>query len=162
MKSKQKTIEYFKRSNEWPAPIVVETRRCVHFSEVDAMGIVWYGRYPLFFEEGSEALGKICGLSYRDFYEAGLRAPVVKLHIDYYEPLRLADEFTIRSVLVWDDGSRLNTEYFLIKDDGTLVTSGYTVQLLTDVRSGEVCLVPPPLLERCRQKWKAGEFHHIK
>jgi acyl-CoA thioester hydrolase len=121
--------------------------------------IVWHGRYPSFFEEGSEALGRLCGITYKDFYEAKLHAPIVKLHIDYFKPLHLAEEFTIRAVLVWDDASRLNTEYYLIKSDGSIATSGYTIQLFTNADSGEPCLVSPDLLQRCRAKWTAGEFH---
>ncbi len=161
MKNRRKTKDYFRRGSECPAPVVVESARRVRFSEVDAMGIVWHGRYPLYFEEGSEELGRLCGLSYKDFYEAGLRAPIVKLHIDYFKPLRLAEEFTVRTALIWNDGSRLNTEYYLVKNNGTIATSGYTVQLLVDAASGEVRLVPPELLERCRRRWRAGEFYQL-
>jgi len=107
-------------------------------------------------------LGRLCGLTYKDFYEAGLRAPIVELHIDYFKSLHLAEKFTIRSALVWDSASRLNTEYYLIKGDGSIATSGYTVQVFTYANSGEVCLVSPNLLEKCRKKWKAGEFHNLK
>ena len=149
---------YFKRVKGDPEPVVVESERRVHFSEVDAIGIVWHGRYPLYFEEGSEDLGRLCGLTYKDFHEAGLRAPIVKLHINYHIPLRLAEEFTIRSSLIWDNGSRLNTEYHLINNSGSIATSGYTVQLFTDAESGEACMVSPDLLERCRDRWRAGEL----
>ncbi len=162
MINRPKTKRYFKRKDERTEPIVAEIKRRVHFSEVDVLGMVWYGRFPVYFEEGFEELGRLCGLSYNDFYEAGLRAPIVKLHIDYFKPLRLAEEFTIRSALIWDDGSRLNTEYYLIKNDGSIATSGYTVQLLIDAGSGEVRLTPPELLEICRKKWKAGEFYQHK
>jgi acyl-CoA thioester hydrolase len=150
---------YFERIEDAPDPLVVEIRRRVHFSEVDPLAIVWHGRYPSYFEEGSEELGRLCGMSYRDFYEAGLRAPIVKLHIDYVRPLLLAEEFTIRTVLVWDMSSRLNTEYYLVKDDGTIATSGYTVQVFTYASSGEVCIVSPGILVGCRERWKAGEFN---
>ncbi|MBI4848341.1 MAG: acyl-CoA thioesterase [Nitrospirae bacterium] len=138
---------------------MVEVKRRVHFNEVDLLGIVWHGRYPVFFEEGSEELGRVCGLSYKDFYESGLRAPIAQLYIDYLKPLCLGEVFTIRAVLVWDESSRINTEYYLLKEDGSIATSGYTVQVLTAAATGEVCIISPPLLERCRTKWKAGEFH---
>lgn len=67
MKNRQKTKRYFKRKDEWPEPVVAEIKRCVHFSEVDVLGMVWYGRFPVYFEEGSEELGRLCGLSYKDF-----------------------------------------------------------------------------------------------
>lgn len=155
----EKKQPYFKRIEGAPEPLIVEVRRRVRFSEVDPLAIVWHGRYPSFFEEGSEELGRLCGMSYRDFYEAGLRAPIVNLHIDYLRPLRLAEEFTIRTALIWDTASRLNTEYYLVKDDGSIATSGYTVQVFTYAASGEICMVSPGILQRCRERWKAGEFN---
>ncbi len=93
------------------------------------MGIVWHGRYSIYFEEASAEIGRRCGLSYKDFYEAELRAPIGEFHIDYYKPLYLDEEFTIRGALYWHGGSRLNTEYQLLKQDGSIAASGYTVQL---------------------------------
>lgn len=153
---------YFKRIENVPGPIAAEIKRRVHFSEVDLMAFVWYGRYAAFFEEGAEELGRKCGLSYRDFHEAELRAPLVKFHIDYFSPLRLDEEFTIRTLLIWNEGARMNTEYYIYKDDGNITASGYTVQLFTDVKSGEVCLTTPALLARCRERWMKGEFHCLK
>lgn len=159
MENRRRGQNYFKRIEGATEPIVVEVKRRVHFNEVDVLGIVWHGRYPAYFEEGSEELGRQCGLSYKDFYEHKLHAPIVKLHIDYYQPLRLAEEFTIQSALVWDDSSRLNTEYYLLKEDKSIATRGYTIQLLTNAKTGEVCIISPPLLERLRVRWKAGELH---
>ncbi len=159
MRQRRRT-SYFERIPGSPDPVVVEIARRVRFNEADPMAIVWHGRYPLYFEEASEELGRKCGLSYRDYFEAGLRAPFVEYHIDYQKPLFLDEEFTIRASLIWNEGSRLNTEYHLVKRDGTIATSGYSVQLFIDHRSGEPCIVSPELLERCRRRWKAGEFHH--
>ncbi len=150
---------YFDRIQGDPEPLTVDIRRRVRFSEVDALRIVWHGRYPSYFEEGSEELGRLCGLTYKDFFDAGLRAPVVALHIDYFKPLLLGEEFIIRAAFIWNRASRINTEYYLLKDDGSLATSGYTVQLLTHARTGEACMVSPALLERCRERWKDGAFH---
>jgi len=151
---------YFERSPGSPEPIVVEVKRRVRFNEADPMAIMWHGRYSLLFEEASEEIGRRCGLSYKDFFEAGLRAPIVEFHVDYYKPLFLDEEFTIRASLIWHEGARMNTEFSLIKQDGSLATSGYTVQLFTDHRSGEPCIVSPEMLEQCRTRWRAGEFYH--
>jgi len=148
---------YFKRETAVPEPVVVSVTSRVRFSDVDVMGIVWFGKYPVFFEEGSAALGRLCGLSYRDFYKAELRAPIVECHIDYYVPLYLDEEFTIKASLIWNEGSRLNTEYQLIKNSDILAASGYTVQLFTDPKA-DVCIVSPKLLEKCRKRWERGEF----
>jgi len=158
MRTRRKSA-YFPRIAGAPAPIVVEVPRRVRFNEADPMAIVWHGRYPLFFEEAAEELGRSCGLSYAAYFEAGLRAPIVELHIDYFQPLFLDEEFVIRASLIWNDGARLNTEFHVLKKDGSVATSGYMVQLFTDHRTGEPFIVSPDLLERCRRRWKAGEFH---
>ncbi|OGW48326.1 MAG: hypothetical protein A2078_15450 [Nitrospirae bacterium GWC2_57_9] len=158
MRPRKKTT-YFERIPGSPDPIVVDIKRRVRFNEADPMAIVWHGRYPLFFEEAAEELGRRCGLSYSDFFDAGVRAPVVELHIDYFQPLFLDEEFTIRASLIWHEGSRLNTEYHLIKQNGSLASSAYMVQLFSDHRTGEAYMVSPELLERCRRRWKAGEIH---
>lgn len=150
---------YFQQMDGDPQPVVFELKRRVRFSEADPMGIVWFGRYTGYIEEASEGLCRMCGLSYEDFYIAGLRAPIVELHIDYYRPLFLAEEFTIKAFLKWHEGARINTEYQIIKNDGDIASGGYTVQILTHAASGEACIVSPMLLERCRERWKAGEFH---
>ena len=153
---------YFEREPGAPAPLQWDVRRRVRFSEVDALGIAWHGRYVGFFEEASAELGRRCGLSYRDFFEAGLYAPIVQLHVDYLQPLRLDEEFTIRGRLLWAEGARLNSEYELIKADGALAARGYTVQLFTLAESGLPCAVVPPLLAACRQRWQAGELKALQ
>lgn len=149
---------YFEQPSGAPAPLMVEVRRRIRFSDTDPMAIMWHGRYPLLFEEAAEELGRRCGLSYQEYFDAGLRAPIVALHVDYFQPLLLDEEVTIRASLVWHDGARLNTEYRVFKPDGALATSGYTVQLLTDHRSGLPCIVVPELLRRCQNRWLAGEL----
>jgi len=121
------------------------------------MGIVWFGRYPAYFEMGSEELGRKCGLSYHDFYEARLRAPIVECHVDYHRPLHLGEEFTIRATMVWNEGSRMDTEYQLLKQGDIVATTGYTVQLIVDLE-GQVCMTSPPLLEACRHRWREGRI----
>lgn len=158
MKTRRKK-SYFDRVPGAPDPISVEVKRRVRFNEADPMAVMWHGRYPLLFEEASEELGRRCGMSYEEYLEAGLRAPIISLHIDYFQPLFLAEEFTIRASLIWYEGARINTEFHVYKHDGSLATSGYTIQLFTDHRTGEPCMVSPEMLERCRNRWKSGEFH---
>jgi len=120
MNVRRKKDAYFERIAGMPEPLTVYIKRRVKFSEADVMGIVWHGRYPEYFEEGSAELGRRYGLSYKDFYKANLRAPIVQLHIDYHIPLVLDKEFTIKTSLIWNEGARLNTEYSLIKNDGSI------------------------------------------
>jgi acyl-CoA thioester hydrolase len=155
---RRKKNGYFERVEGTPEPVSVSVKRRVNFSEADVMGIAWHGRYLIFFEDASAALGRRCGLSYLEFYEANLRAPIVQIHIDFFQPLLLDEEFTVTASLIWNEGARLNTEYSILKNDGSTAATGYTVQMFTDGASGEVLIASPELLEKCRKMWRSGEF----
>lgn len=141
-----------------PKPVVMEIPSRVSFSQCDIMGIVWFGNYTKFFEEGAAAMGRKCGMSYKDFYDAGLMTPIVKCHIDYMNSLRLDEVFTIRTVMHWNEAAQIDTEFSIIKEDGSLAATGYTVQLFIDFE-GHHLAVSPPLLLRCRERWLKGEFY---
>lgn len=156
--SRHKKNGYFARAKGVPKSLVVKIKRRVQFSEVDALGIVWYGRYAQYFEEAAAEIGRRCGLSYRDFYRAKLTAPIVEFHVDYHQSLYLDEEFTVTVSLLWNEGSRINLEFEVRKKDNSLATSGYTVQMLINAKTREVCLSSPVLLERCRRRWRKGEL----
>ena len=122
------------------------------------MGIVWFGNYPKFIEEGSAAMGRKCGMAYMDFYNEGLMTPLVKCHIDYRSPLTLDEVFTIRTIMHWNEAATIDTEFQIIKADGTLAAGGYTVQLFTDLEGNHLA-ISPELLVRCRTRWQNGEFY---
>jgi acyl-CoA thioester hydrolase len=149
---------YFSQREGDPDPIVVEISSRVRFNECDVMGVVWFGHYMRYFEEGSAAIGRKCGMSFSAFREARIKAPIVQCHTDYHKPLLLEDEYTIRATLYYSEAAVIEKEYQIIKADGTLAASGYTVQLLMDKDNRHIAL-SPPLLQKCRERWRDGEFH---
>jgi acyl-CoA thioester hydrolase len=149
---------YFRPREGDPEPIVVETRSRAMFNECDMMGVVWFGNYMRYFEEGSAALGRKCGLTYKDFREAGIKAPIVQCHTDYHNPLMLDDEYTIRAAIYYSEAAVIEKEYQIIRSDGIMAASGYTVQLLMDKDNRHIA-ISPPLLQRVRERWRRGEFH---
>ena len=154
---RRKLGKYFEVIPESPTPLTVRIKKRVSFSDVDIMGVVWHGRYSKYFEEGFAAIGREYGLSYKDFYETGLRAPIVQMHIDYHLPLILDEVCVIEASMIWSEGARINIEYTVIKEDGQIAATGYTVQMFTDAKSQESFIVTPPLLKGCREKWIKGE-----
>lgn len=159
---RRKTGGYFKPLPTDPAPLTVAVKHRASFSEVDAMAVAWHGRYPRFFEMAHEHLCRQIGLSYKDFFAAGIMAPIVQLHSDYHQSVFLDEEVTITITLFWTDAARLNAEYAVIKENGQLAASGYTVQMFTDGKTGEPFLVIPELLAACQKKWRQGEFNHLQ
>lgn len=160
--ARRKNGKYFQQAQEAPVPVSFTIKRRAAFSEADVMGIVWYGRYPLYFEEASRELCSRCGLSYQDFYAANLRAPIVQFHVDYHQSLRLDEEFVVKASFPWVDGAKLIIEYEICKPDGTLVTTAYTMQIFTDGHTGEFYIAVPALVEKMRKRWLAGEFKCLR
>jgi acyl-CoA thioester hydrolase len=153
---------YFTKIPNSPDPISFEIKRRVSFNEVDIMGIAWYGQYAIYFEQAQTELGRRCGLSFNDFYTSGVRAPIVKFHIDYYQPLYLDEEFSVKATYIWSEGAKLYIEYAAIKKDGSVATRGYTVQMFIDAKNNQPYIVSPEILEKLRLGWKEGKFKCLK
>ena len=148
---------YFSPESDAPRPLTITIPRRVRFEEIDPLGIVWHGRYVSYLEDGRVAFGDRYGLRYMKFKDEGLAAPIVKMHIDYKASLRFDEMINIKTTLHWCDAMRLNFEYHITGPNGRLMATGYTVQLLTDMK-GLVLLMPTAWIEDFRQKWKDGKL----
>jgi acyl-CoA thioester hydrolase len=148
---------YFKTGRDDPAPLRIKVERQVRFEEVDALGIVWHGRYASYFEDARGALGEAYGISYLDFHQKGVIAPIKKMHIDYHQPLTYPDFFTIEGILHWSDAARINYEFIIRNVKGELMTTGYSVQMMLDLEKNLYMVLPAFYDEFCK-RWKAGEL----
>ena len=142
-----------------PAPIEQKVRRRIAFSEVDAMAVAWHGNYPRFFEAAHTELMQKIGLGFAVYAENGLAAPVVQSHVDYYAPLMLDEEFTVKAELFWNDGARLDVAYTVTGSDGTVRATGFTVQMFWGLKSREAFIFPPDVVIAMRERWTSGELH---
>lgn len=147
---------YFKPCND-PLPLTNTITRCVRFEEVDPLAMVWHGRYPSYFEDGRTAFGDMYGISYLDIFNSGFRAPIAKMHIDYILPLYFKENFTITTILHWNNALRLDFEFIIKKMDNRIATTGYTVQLFTDDK-GQACFVPNDFINNFRKLWQNGSL----
>lgn len=140
-----------------PAPLEAAVERVVRFDEVDALGIVWHGRYASYFEDARVALGDRYGIGYYEFLAAGLVVPVKQMGVDYAAPLRFKERCRITARLHWSAAARLNFSYMITNMDGAPLTTGYTVQLFCDKR-GEPFVFKPDFYTAFCVRWEAGEF----
>lgn len=148
---------YFRPQEGAPQPLRCTTERVVRFEEVDALGIVWHGRYPSYFEDGRVLLGDQFRIGYMDFYYQGIIAPIKQMHVDYKRPLRFGETFTIEAILHWSDAARLNHEFIIRNESGEVATTGFTVQLMMD-KEDNVLMISPPFYEDFRLRWQSGEI----
>lgn len=146
---------YFTYNANDPSPLIAETKRRVRFEEVDALGMVWHGRYTSYFEDGRISFGDQYGLTYHAFRENNIMAPIVQMHFDFKAPLRFDDTMEIETTLHWCEAVRLDFSYRIINHKGKLVATGYTVQLLIDLND-TVLFVAPEWLKEFRKNWRNG------
>lgn len=150
--------QYFQTEQGNPPPLEFTITHRLHFSEVDALSIAWHGHYLRFFELAHTELMRRIGLSYQRYTEEMVGAPVAQAHVDYHRPLMLDQEFTVTARLFWNEGARLDVEYEIRRQDNTLAATGYTVQMLIDMKSREPFITPPPILANVQDRWKNGEI----
>lgn len=150
--------QYFKTFPGDPPPISICVRHRLTFSEVDALAIAWHGHYPRFFELAHTELMRRIGLTYEEYKQYGVGAPIVQCHVDYFVPLLLDEDCIIQASLSWSDGARLNVSYEVRNSSGEIAGTGYTVQMFFNVYTHEPYILPPPLVAEIWQRWQHGEI----
>ncbi len=138
-----------------PEPLNLTVSRVARFDEVDALGIVWHGRYASYFEDARVAFGRHYGIGYQTMHAAGVVAPIKRMTIDYEAPLLFEQECRITASLFWNEAARLDFEYAIHDLNGKRLTLGCTVQLFLTL-AGDLCYAKPPFYEDFCQKWRAG------
>ena len=113
--------------------LVVEKELEIRFSEVDMMGVVWHGNYPLYLEDAREAFGAEFGLSYALYIRENVFVPIVKMDVDYKRPVRFGMRPVIRIEYVPTDAARVIFDYKLYdKESGDVFLTARTVQVFMD------------------------------
>jgi acyl-CoA thioester hydrolase len=126
----------------------------VRFNEADPLGVVWHGHYLRFFEDGREAFGKAFGITYLDFYHAGLAVPIVSIHCDYKKPLRYGDSMFVKTIFHPVAAAKLQFTYEITSSlQNQIIATGSSTQVFVDTKSFELHLTQPPFYEAWRKKW---------
>ena len=154
-------LTHFSRLPDAPAPVQTTVRRTTVFSDVDPMGYVWFGRYPLLIEGAVEALNKQIGLTYAELAEDGVINPVAELQINYLSPIHLGTETETTACLVWTESTKLQYEV-VIRSAGKVHAVAWATNLFVDSATGELFLYDPPCFSSCREKWKSGAFRCLQ
>lgn len=113
--------------------LVVEKELEIRFSEVDMMGVVWHGNYPLYLEDAREAFGAEFGLSYALYIRENVFVPIVKMDVDYKRPVRFGMRPVIRIEYVPTDAAKVIFDYKLYdRESGDVFLTARTVQVFMD------------------------------
>ena len=118
----------------------VATRLRVRYAETDAMGVVYYGNYLAYFEDGRVSYLQRKGIPYSEMEAAGVFMPVAEAHCKYLAPARFEDELAIETSIGEAGRARVRFDYVVKRGDDVLA-EGYTVHAARD-REGRPVRIP--------------------
>ena len=131
-----------------PPPIRVgpDVRDRVRWSDVDLMGIVYYGRYLRFMEAAETEFFRAIGFPYDVLADQhGVWIARIRLECDYRAPAKLDDEITCRAELRKIGGSSMTFAFPIERAGGTRLVDGILVLAALDRTTLRATRVPQPL-----------------
>jgi acyl-CoA thioester hydrolase len=118
----------------------------VRWSDVDVMGIVYYGRYLRFMEAAETEFFRAVGFPYDVLAEDhGVWIARIRLECDYRAPAKLDDEITCRAELRTIGGSSMTFAFPIDRVDRTRLVDGMLVLAALDRTTLRATRVPAAL-----------------
>lgn len=122
----------------------------VRYAETDQMGVVYHGNYAQYFEMGRVEWLRNLGLSYAYMEKNGIMLPVVSLTLNYKKPARYDDLLTVRTILKKQESVRIEFDYEIYNEKEELLTTGNSVLVFVDMKTGRPVLPPEYVLEKIK------------
>jgi len=110
---------------------IFETKIRVRYEETDAMGVVYYSNYFVWFEVARTEFLRSIGLSYKKMEEEGFRLAVVDASCRYKAPSRYDDVVNLQTWVSDVGNASLRFEYKVSCREKLLAT-GMTAHVFTD------------------------------
>ncbi len=123
----------------------------VRYGETDKMGIVYYGNYPLYLEQGRTEWLRELGFSYRWMEENHVHLPVVNLNIDYKNPAYYDDVLTVVTTLKNIPTRKIEFEYKILSEVGKILIEATTTLVFINSQSGKIMNAPDYLLKKLEE-----------
>ncbi|RWX00800.1 acyl-CoA thioesterase [Flavobacterium cerinum] len=120
----------------------------VRYAETDQMGVVYHGNYAMYFEMGRVEWLRNLGLSYSFMEANGVMLPVVSLTMNYKKPARYDDLLTVRTIFKKQESVKIEFDYEIMNEAGELLTTGNSVLVFVNMKTGRPVLPPDYVLEK--------------
>lgn len=123
----------------------------VRYAETDQMGVVYHGNYAQYFEMGRVEWLRNLGVSYKWMEDNGVMLPVVSLQMNYKKPARYDDLLTVRTILKSQTSVKIEFDYEIYNEKNELLTTGYSMLVFVDMKTGKPILPPQYVTEKIKQ-----------
>lgn len=120
----------------------------VRYGETDQMGIVYYGNYAEYLEQGRTEWLRELGFSYKYLEENNVHLPVVNLNIDYKKPALYDDVITITTTLKKMPSVKIEFYYEIHNQEGQLLIQATTTLVFINSNTNKLMKAPDYLLEK--------------
>ena len=124
------------------------TKLRVRYSETDQMGIVYYGNYAQYLEQGRTDWLRSIGLTYKFMEEHQVMLPVINLNIDYKKPAKYDDLLTIKTTLLEIPSVKIKFYYEIHNQYNELLVTATTFLVFLDSITRKLIKAPSYLLEK--------------
>jgi len=130
-------------------PVEHTVKLRVRFAETDAMQVVYYAEYFVWFEVARTELFRSIGMPYSVISrKRGFHTPVVQAHADYKSSARYDDEVAVRVRASKVGTSSVRLDYEVTKlPEKELLCTGHTVHVLIG-EDGKPKEIPTDIKER--------------
>ena len=127
------------------------TKLRVRYGETDQMGIVYYGNYADYLEQGRTEWLRSLGFSYKFMEENNVHLPVINLNIDYKQPALYDDIITITTTLKEIPTVRIEFYYEIHNQEAKLLATATTTLVFVDSTTNKLRKAPDYLLEKLNE-----------
>lgn len=127
------------------------TKLRVRYGETDQMGIVYYGNYADYLEQGRTEWLRSLGFSYKFMEENNVHLPVVNLNIDYKQPALYDDIITVTTTLKEIPKVRIEFYYEIHNQDAKLLATATTTLVFVNSTTNKLRKAPDYLLEKLEE-----------
>lgn len=127
------------------------TKIRVRYGETDAMGVVYYGNYPLYLEEGRTEWLREVGYTYKGLEDAGIMLPVVNLNIDYKQSAKYDDVIRVTTRLKEMPTAKITFSYEVHNQQEQLLCKAETTLVFVDKYTGKVRRAPDYLIDTLKR-----------
>jgi len=127
------------------------TKLRVRYGETDQMGIVYYGNYADYLEQGRTEWLRSLGFSYKFMEENNVHLPVINLNVDYKQPALYDDIITITTTLKEIPSVRIEFYYEIHNQDDKLLATATTTLVFVNSTTNKLRKAPDYLLEKLNE-----------
>jgi len=123
----------------------------VRYGETDQMGIVYYGNYAEYLEQGRTEWLRELGFSYKYLEENNVHLPVVNMNIDYKKPALYDDVITITTTLKKMPSVKIEFYYEIHNQEGQLLIQASTTLVFINSITNKLMKAPDYLIEKLEE-----------